>query len=227
MTEELTDHMSYNRAIKWDKLITQLERVPKKLSLNSKKYLAILVNEFCMDTPRYGISPWFSHYILCYCNYNLDDAREILTANMAKLKKIETLYEEFAELHRELDSNRNNIDDKDIYYEINKVKEKIRKNVYERNEQLRDFKNIPYGFQPTLELHNLMQDQIEYFIEEYLRQYTLKNNTPKKYKEITLIVGKGNSSLNEVPVIKEAVLSIYGNRVREHSSNGGILFFTI
>lgn len=45
--------------------------------------------------------------------------------------------------------------------------------------------------------------------------------------EITTIVGKGSSSLNQVPVIKEKVMAIYGRRVREHSSNGGILFFTI
>ncbi|CAB07256.1 uncharacterized protein CELE_K10G4.3 [Caenorhabditis elegans] len=185
MTEELTDHMSYNRAIEWDKLIIKLEKVPKKLSLNSKKYLAILVDEFCMDTPRYGISPWFAHYILCYCKHNLDDAREILIANKWKLENIEESYEKISEFQRQLDLNRNNQNNDKIYEAIKKEKEKIRKNVYERNEQLRDFKNIPYGFQPTLELHNLMQDQIEDFIEEYLGQYLEKLGKlglGKKYK---------------------------------------------
>lgn len=81
--------------------------------------------------------------------------------------------------------NRNNQNNDKIYEAIKKEKEKIRKNVYERNEQLRDFKNIPYGFQPTLELHNLMQDQIEDFIEEYLGQYLEKLGKlglGKKYK---------------------------------------------
>lgn len=48
-----------------------------------------------MDTPRYGISPWFAHYILCYCKHNLDDAREILIANKWKLENIEESYVSF------------------------------------------------------------------------------------------------------------------------------------